>query len=110
MAVNEDQVSSILVAIAGLSGRMDSLGTRLDGMETARSVARVEQDSWKTEIRSELSDIKAQTTMTNGRLKEIELWRARMNGIATVFAWWKPAVATLAASGVIYIIVSLATR
>lgn len=79
-------------------------------METARNLARIDQEDWKREMRDELHEIREQTTTTNGRLKELELWRARLNGIATVFAWWKPAVATLAASGVIYFVVSLATR
>lgn len=100
--MSDEQLASILVALAGLSGRMDGLSLRLDSMEAARTLARIEQDEWKREVRGELHEIVEQTTQTNGKVRELQMWRARLNGAASVFAWWKTATATLVVAGVIY--------
>ena len=69
------------------------LEERFDAMEDARKLAREDNDEWRSEIREELRQIKDQTTLTNGRLKSLELWQARLGGIGSSFSWWKGAVA-----------------
>lgn len=107
--MSDEQLASILVGLAALGGRMDGLGLRLDSMEAARTLARVEQDQWKTEVRAELHEIVQQTTLTNGNVRELQMWRARINGAASVFAWWKTAMATLVVAGIVYLVAWIAT-
>lgn len=107
--MSDEQLASILVGLAALGGRMDGLGLRLDSMEAARTLARVEQDEWKREVRTELAEIVSQTTLTNGNVRELQLWRAKLNGAASVFAWWQTATATLVVAGVVYFVAWIAT-
>lgn len=81
---------------------MDVIATRLDAMESARALARFEQDQWKAEIRSELGEIKEQTTQTNGKVQHHALVLAQMRGVASVFSWWKSALAGAIVAIVVY--------
>jgi hypothetical protein len=68
-------------------------------------------------VRTRLERIEYQTTRTNGRMTvteqavaelgklvgELREWKSYMSGVAASFSWWKPALATLAAAGAIWI-------
>lgn len=102
--VNEEQVASILVAIASLSGRVDGVSGRLDGMEHMREIARMDQQRWREDIADELRDIAKQTKATNGDVTELKLWRARVGGIASSFSWWQQALGACIAVTVGYLL------
>lgn len=102
--VNEEQVASILVAIASLGGRVDGLSGRLDGMEHMREIARHDQQKWRDDIVDELREITRQTKATNGDVTELKLWRARVGGIASSFSWWQQALGAIIAVFVGYLL------
>lgn len=87
---------------AAMTPGNDVLLARLEDMERARQEARAEDARWKAELVSRLERIETQTTLTNGNVRELQLWRARMGGFASAFSWWKPTLATIAAAGIIY--------
>lgn len=80
----------------------DVLLARLEDMERARREARADDAAWKAELATRLERIEEQVKKTNGRLGELEKWRARMEGFGSAFSWWKPTLATLAAAGLLY--------
>jgi hypothetical protein len=52
-----------------------------------------------------LREIKVQVQLTNGRVKSLELWRARWDGVSAAVSW-VPTVATGVVVGTIVAIVS----
>lgn len=46
-------------------------------------------------LREAVTEIKAQTTATNGRVRKIEIWQARMDGARSAFQWVQPAFAAV---------------
>lgn len=91
----------VLIALARLEEQRDAA-------EKAEKLAKEEMDAWRDEVRDELREIKTQTTLTNGNVRALQLWQARMGGIASSFGWWKGAVAAtvggVVASGVTAIV------
>lgn len=102
--MTEQELARVLVALEALKGSIDKLSGRIDGIEAARSLARFDQDEWRAEVRDELHEIHKQTKATNGDVTELKLWRARVNGAASVFSWWKTAVAGVAIAGALYLV------
>lgn len=89
----------------------------MNTIENARTAARSDYDARWTSVQNQLERIELQTTRTNGRVTHVEIevvearkliqelreWKSFMTGVASSFSWWKPAVATLAAAGVVWI-------
>lgn len=105
--MTEPDTTVILVALAEIRGELAGVRHRIDAIEVARSVARHEQEDWRDEVRDELREIRRQTTDTNGKVQKHALVLAQMRGVASVFSWWKAAVAGVIAAIVGYALTQL---
>lgn len=90
-------------------------------IENARMEARSTYDANWNDVRIRLERIEFQTTRTNGRMTvteaavaelgklvaELREWKSYMSGVAASFSWWKPALATVAAAAVVYVVAKL---
>lgn len=62
-------------------------------------VAEIKQDA--------LPEIKAEVKRTNGRVTQLELWQARLEGARSAFSWVQPAIGGIV-SGVVVGLILLA--
>lgn len=60
-------------------------------------------------IREDVSEIKAQTIKTNGRVRDLELWKARSEGVRSAFSWVSPVVAGVISALVVAAVLALIT-
>lgn len=44
------------------------------------------------DVKADVCEVKRQATLTNGRLRSIELWRHGLEAVVRAHAWVKPAV------------------
>lgn len=52
-------------------------------------------------IQQDLAEIKAQVKVTNGRVSNLELWRARLEGMAAAGKWVPPVVSAVVTAGIL---------
>lgn len=63
-----------------------------------------------SEIRQDVKDVKAQTTITNGRVNKLELWRARTEGARAAIGAAGTVAVTIFASAIGGIVVFLLSK
>lgn len=104
--------------LEAMSQRMGSLERRTITIENARTAARGEYDENWRDVKGRLERIEYQTTRTNGRVTKLEQafdtlssavqglrdWKNQMAGAASVFSWWKSAVAGVVAGVALYLL------
>lgn len=87
--MTQDQAEAILAQVAAI--REDVIELKGQARET----------------REDIGEIKTQTTATNGRVKKLELWQARVEGARSVFSWVQPAIAAIVSGLVVGVVLAL---
>lgn len=83
----------------------DRLDRMEDGLRTTLREVRDEVRRDVREVRDELADVKQEVKQTNGRVRKLELWQARIGGAWGAVRWAPPAVAATV-TGVIVAVTS----